>query len=62
MGAIAEDGDRVTHNSDRCIGCGLCVTTCPSDALKLVRKPDNKWNQVPQSFMDTWRIITETQS
>ena len=24
----------------RCIGCGLCVTTCPSDAMTLLRKTD----------------------
>ncbi|OQX09548.1 MAG: hypothetical protein BWK80_46790 [Desulfobacteraceae bacterium IS3] len=23
----------------RCIGCGLCVSTCPTKSLKLVRKP-----------------------
>jgi len=25
-------------DKDRCIGCGLCVTGCPSEALKLVRR------------------------
>jgi ferredoxin len=25
-------------NSNRCIGCGLCVATCPSNALHLQRK------------------------
>jgi len=34
--------DAVTHSTEaarvedaRCIGCGLCVTTCPSGALRL---------------------------
>lgn len=62
MQALAEDGDRVSQNSDRCIGCGLCVTTCPSDALTLVRKPDRDSIQVPDSFDDTWRIISQEQA
>ena len=27
---------------DRCIGCGLCVSTCPSESLTLVRKPESE--------------------
>ena len=30
MQALAVEGDRVALNTDRCIGCGLCVSTCPS--------------------------------
>jgi Fe-S-cluster-containing hydrogenase component 2 len=39
------DGDalgkiRVDHG--RCIGCGLCVITCPSGALRLAENPRRK--------------------
>ena len=39
------DGDaggkiRVDHG--RCIGCGLCVSTCPSGALRLADSPRRK--------------------
>ena len=27
---------------DRCIGCGLCVTTCEPQALSLIRKAENE--------------------
>jgi ferredoxin len=27
---------------DRCIGCGLCISACPDDALSLVPKPGEK--------------------
>ena len=27
-------------NAERCIGCGVCVTTCPTTAIELVRRGD----------------------
>jgi len=36
--AIEEKDDAYTVIKDKCIGCGLCISTCPSDAISLVRK------------------------
>ena len=38
----ANADDKVEYNSKGCMGCGLCVTTCPSKALILERKPDDQ--------------------
>ncbi|MFC1975441.1 ATP-binding protein [Chloroflexota bacterium] len=62
MQALAEEGDRVTLNTDRCIGCGLCVSTCPDGALTLVRKPDSERLQTPVTMDVTWRIIAQAQA
>lgn len=35
------DEEIAVINYDRCIGCGLCVTTCPSEALILELKPES---------------------
>jgi len=35
MDALAMEGDAVTLDSNRCIGCGLCVSVCPTGALRL---------------------------
>ena len=51
-GAIAVDNGRAALDLDRCIGCGLCVNTCPSEALSLVRKPETQQPHVPASFVD----------
>ncbi len=37
----------------RCIGCGLCVSTCPSGSLSLVRKPKTKQPYVPETIVET---------
>lgn len=38
MGAIEMVNDVAVVTHDRCIGCGLCVTECPSEAIKLFRR------------------------
>ncbi len=58
MGAITADSDTVKFNQDRCIGCGLCVSTCPTRSLSLTRKTQAD-RDLPETFFDTWRTITE---
>ncbi|MBU0969833.1 MAG: 4Fe-4S binding protein [Proteobacteria bacterium] len=40
----------VAMTGNECIGCGLCVTTCPVDVLTLMDKPD-KALQIPPASM-----------
>jgi Fe-S-cluster-containing hydrogenase component 2 len=32
------EGDLPVRDANRCIGCGICMYVCPSDAMKLVRR------------------------
>ena len=38
FGARTMKNDIVEYHPDQCYGCGLCVTVCPNDAIKLERK------------------------
>jgi Fe-S-cluster-containing hydrogenase component 2 len=51
MDALSMPGVSVAHDPARCIGCGLCVTTCPTGALTLVRKPEAEQPQVPKDIV-----------
>jgi Fe-S-cluster-containing hydrogenase component 2 len=38
MDALDSSNGATSVDHHRCIGCGLCVTTCPSEALRLVAR------------------------
>jgi len=35
---------------DRCIGCGVCVIGCHSEAIELVPVSGDEWFDIPSSF------------
>ncbi len=53
MEAIHLTEGTVALDPKRCIGCGLCVSTCPSESLSLVRKPKVKQPYVPKDIVET---------
>jgi ferredoxin len=53
MEAIGLGADEVAEvNRDRCIGCGLCVTSCPSEAVSLKPKPKSERREPPATGKD----------
>ena len=48
---VEEDGDYKVLPK-RCIGCGACVSTCPSDAIQLIRRPDSEQDTPPADLVD----------
>ena len=46
-------------NLDRCIGCGLCVSTCETDAMHLVKKSDEQLYEPPSSLTETYMRIAQ---
>ncbi len=55
MGAISEQGDHYEVARNRCIGCGVCAPTCPSESILLVRKPADQCIEPPSSMV-SWMM------
>jgi Fe-S-cluster-containing hydrogenase component 2 len=46
-------------NTARCIGCGLCVTTCPMEAIQLEEKPKELHVPPPASGQELMALTAE---
>ncbi|UCD56768.1 MAG: 4Fe-4S binding protein [Candidatus Hydrogenedentota bacterium] len=55
MDAIVEEDDTYKVLPERCIGCGVCVPSCPSESITLVRKPESEHDKPPKNLMD-WNM------
>ena len=54
--AVAETDDggyRVI--GERCIGCGVCVVSCPTEAMQLVSRPEPEHTTPPRNIID-WSV------
>jgi electron transport complex protein RnfB len=40
MDAFSIVDNRIVRDAQLCIGCGLCVSTCPAEVLKMVSRPE----------------------
>ncbi len=55
MNAISDKEDYYEVNRARCIGCGVCVITCPTESISMVRKPEEQCIQAPKNMV-AWMI------
>ena len=49
--AIVEEELAYRVLAERCIGCGVCTTSCPAESIKLVRKPASEHDTPPANLM-----------
>ena len=52
MEALELGENTVALDLDRCIGCGLCITACPTESLAMLRKPESEQPEVPKNMIE----------
>jgi Pyruvate/2-oxoacid:ferredoxin oxidoreductase delta subunit len=52
VNAIVEEQGVYRVLPERCIGCGVCTSTCPTESIALVRKPEQEQDEPPQDVLD----------
>ena len=59
MVVLMDDEDRPMVDPDWCIGCGVCMVSCPADVVTLVRRQDE---MEPENFTELHRKIQSERS
>ncbi len=55
VSAISETDDGMTVDGGRCIGCGVCVLTCPTESIRFEPRPEPERLTPPETLV-TWGI------
>jgi Na+-translocating ferredoxin:NAD+ oxidoreductase subunit B len=53
--AIKSNGNAYSILGERCIGCGACATGCPTESIKLMRRPQTE-QSIPSKDIVNWSL------
>ena len=55
MDAIVEEDGAYSVLPERCIGCGVCTADCPTESIRLERKPEAEHDSPPADIVE-WNM------
>ena len=50
--ALEREKGKSVVDGEKCIGCGICVVSCLTDAIRMEPVSEEEWFQVPSSFQE----------
>ena len=53
MDAIIEEDGVYAVQDQRCIGCGVCTVTCPTESITLANRPESEID-IPLANLSEW--------
>jgi Fe-S-cluster-containing hydrogenase component 2 len=59
MEAIVETNGAYKVLDERCIGCGVCSVTCPTDSITMKVRPELEREEPPANLID-WMLKRAT--
>lgn len=60
MDAIIEEDDVYAVQVHRCIGCGVCTVTCPTESITLVTRPESDIDLPPANILEWYAKRAES--
>jgi NAD-dependent dihydropyrimidine dehydrogenase PreA subunit len=52
MDAVTEEENGYRVIPERCIGCGVCLSVCPTEAIALIPRPKDEMEEIPPTLQD----------
>ena len=59
LSELSKDGDVCVVDYARCVGCGVCMSACPVEAMVMERRPEGEVDEPPRNLREWMALRAE---